>query len=458
MLAWAVPGLDGRVAGCAPPDRVILRPALSPPQSSVLCGRIRRIVFRHPGYSDEASVLLSLQAPDDPAGGLHHETARLACAIVAGNRWDGFLSESRDPTVTPTSIQPDGILRAPEYYFHLPNVPLDPPYPVCPRFSDWRFPHHRLPPSWAALSVDVDLVPLRSQLSAAISARDGTCRISAHGEGVELAHLVPRSEDEWFHRNGMGQYISDPSCAAASAIDDPANILLLRADIHYIFDRRRFVLVPRPHAVDDSSVPAVHVLAPSPELVALYHNVPLQPLRGVAAEFLFARFAWSIFPYLQTFLSARADRRLVVPDVPNARLFTAAECTKLVYPEPRSRSASPKKRSRPTTRDDDADDGGSSQAKRMRCDASPNHRYHTSPASAPSLATDAAATTKSFCSQDSLKEVVEKRLQEERERSDPDGRWLEEVEWAEGAMSRPLDSDEVLRCTGISYTFSTLKK
>ena len=51
--------------------------------------------LRHPGYSDTGNILMVLPALDHPQGGIHHETARIARAIVANNRWEGFLTETR---------------------------------------------------------------------------------------------------------------------------------------------------------------------------------------------------------------------------------------------------------------------------------------------------------------------------------------------------------------------------
>jgi hypothetical protein len=64
-------------------------------------------------------VLFTFAASDDD--GIHHETARLACAIIAGNRWDGFLYEDRDGH-QPSIDGLDEILRASTYYFHLPGA------------------------------------------------------------------------------------------------------------------------------------------------------------------------------------------------------------------------------------------------------------------------------------------------------------------------------------------------
>jgi hypothetical protein len=77
------------------------------------------VTFRHPGYPDEHNIIMILPALDHAQGGIHHETALIACAVVAGNRWDGFLSEQRTGSgvLTPR----DGVLRGKEYYFRLPD-------------------------------------------------------------------------------------------------------------------------------------------------------------------------------------------------------------------------------------------------------------------------------------------------------------------------------------------------
>lgn len=79
---------------------------------------VKNVLFRHPGYPDTHNILFSLSALDGP-GGVHHETARIACALLANSRWDGFLSTTRDGPATIAG--PDDILTLPSYYFRLPN-------------------------------------------------------------------------------------------------------------------------------------------------------------------------------------------------------------------------------------------------------------------------------------------------------------------------------------------------
>ncbi|KAM3506114.1 hypothetical protein MY10362_002558 [Beauveria mimosiformis] len=80
-----------------------------PSSEGVTSDQRNLVTLRHPQYLDQHNILLFLPALDlhkkqgsDKDGlagridfGLHHETARVACAIVANCRWDGFLSEDK---------------------------------------------------------------------------------------------------------------------------------------------------------------------------------------------------------------------------------------------------------------------------------------------------------------------------------------------------------------------------
>ena len=89
-----------------------------PESANVPSNAVKNILFRHPGYPDTHNILFSLSALDG-SGGVHHETARVACALLANSRWDGFLSATRDGPATPTG--PDDVLTRPSYYFRLPG-------------------------------------------------------------------------------------------------------------------------------------------------------------------------------------------------------------------------------------------------------------------------------------------------------------------------------------------------
>lgn len=97
-------------------ERLVWAPYPPPSHSEKPHGQAtitRRIHIKHPNYE---CPLLTFPLLD--ATGIHHETVRVACAILADNRWDGFLS--RDKHGEQPVPESEIILKAPEYYFQSP--------------------------------------------------------------------------------------------------------------------------------------------------------------------------------------------------------------------------------------------------------------------------------------------------------------------------------------------------
>ena len=85
-------------------------------------------------------------------------------------------------------------------------------YPIVPTFSDWRFPHDELLEYWSKCAIP--RIPDHEVAGAgagALLSRDVSCRIMAHREGTEIAHLVPVSESGWFIQNQMATYVNTPA-------------------------------------------------------------------------------------------------------------------------------------------------------------------------------------------------------------------------------------------------------
>ena len=84
---------------------------------NILTDLNHKVYLRYLGYSDTGNILIVLPALDHPQGGIYYETARIAYAIVANNRWEGFLMETR--TGARASFNLDSILRRNNYYFQV---------------------------------------------------------------------------------------------------------------------------------------------------------------------------------------------------------------------------------------------------------------------------------------------------------------------------------------------------
>lgn len=347
----------------------------------------KRITIRHPAYGGQNNVLISLLAADGPQGGLNLMTAHTISGIIADNRFDGYLARESDPTSAALHVQ---ILPPGEYFFHVPsNTAVIEPgqvtaesspsaycYPIVAFFDSWTFPHMDFPILWRTTTYGESSV-LRPTNTAVLE-RDRTCRLTNQRLGCELAHVVPKSEETWFLRNGMGmQYGSLGRREASDKLDEPENVMLLRSDIHKAWDDRSFVFLPKPNlsssehgteyqsaATGDCSYVA-HVMHQDEEMIALFHNVKSQAL-GVRPEYLFARLAWSILPATQNFLSSGEPRLLKVwngnSGTMEVRWFTGKDCGTLLQSRKRSRSPTKRARSGGATEDE-----SSARKKWRRC-------------------------------------------------------------------------------------------
>lgn len=297
------------------------------------------------------------------------------------------------------------------------------PYPIVPCFAEWRFPHGKLPSSWSKSHQPPPApAPQNRSLSRSMAARLGalqtvasSCIISGHRAGMEIAHIVHSKLGAWFTENDMSQY-NTPSPLQTARIDQPSNKVRMRADLHALWDSAYLTIVPKPVYVEtpplqppvserppsprpaftsqssehSTAAPAsasstqyaltVHVLATPAsqlEIIPLYHNLALrfqEPGNEFSRqyfdsrEFFFARFAWSIFLLLQSFLDTQrwiAVRRKQGQhsDVPTGTPPEASEYEyKWSMPPPSSRNSSRKRSASQisSARDDagwDDDDG-----------------------------------------------------------------------------------------------------
>lgn len=107
-----------------------------------------------------------------------------------------------------------------------------------------------------------------------------------------------------FVRNLMFQFNLNSALTQQYVTCDLSNCLRLRQDIHALFDTKSFVLVPK------NGLPIIHFLAKGLDYCREFHNRTTGTL-AVHPAFLYARFAWAIFPLIANF-SRRRDVRLSV--------------------------------------------------------------------------------------------------------------------------------------------------
>lgn len=183
------------------------------------------VAFFHPAYPDQNPPLLALAAVDvreNQTYGISFETARAACGIVAGNRWDQdtYFAEKNErgngETVwTRVERPPDGVLQAGFEYYFIVDTP-DNRYPVVPNFHHWRFPHDALPSPWALLAhaapSDGEHGDDRDDHATEVGGAEGPNPAQNRPRGMNcfkntcLTHVAPFSHRLWLERNNMERY------------------------------------------------------------------------------------------------------------------------------------------------------------------------------------------------------------------------------------------------------------
>ncbi|KAL8910210.1 MAG: hypothetical protein Q9171_004483 [Xanthocarpia ochracea] len=349
-----------------------------------------RIEFKHPAYTDGCNTYLVLAALDHPHGGLHYNTALVACGIIAGNRWDGYFRAARDGPIV--SLQED------------------------------------------------DLMP-HGQLDASLSAtlRDGEqCRVLGRKEQCSVAHIVPVEEVDWFHVNKMSRYVLDNQRRSRAAVSDVNNLMLLRADLHTSFDTaKKFVFVPKKPERNRSNM-VTHLLSASAEYGPLYHNTLAYSLDSIPRPYLFARFAWAIFPLFTiprgnptgTGGPKQRPRQPTAGDEGNLR----KACIKRPKFHPTNSSLpdiepTPEPILEPALSLSkyhalSASTHGTPDVKACDTSIPPSPVAAATEQLGPSLHDDVSSDWDHFCA------LRERGLENERHISDPGGGWLEEVDWA----------------------------
>ncbi|KAI0855965.1 hypothetical protein F4860DRAFT_529586 [Xylaria cubensis] len=345
---------------------------LKPPPQESYHSLGSSVIIQHPYYED-IIPLFSLPASDfiksdqETIHGVHYLTVLTACGIITGNLFDEVYLSYDKYGEKKIQAHRHGLLRSGSYYLQVvgtepqlpetrsttiadgtadsPAKPL--PYPVLPSFTDWEFPHGKVPKEW------------EQPYGLKVVCQD-RCIITAYRASVELAHLNPKEKINWYNKNSMSSSLVRNNVSHNATINSKLNLIGLRRDLHKVFNELSFVIVPKQVSVLTSSwtqLPvaattqqplateateqspvaeateqspvaattqqlltakdqeldfAVHFLSQvtCSEYVESHHNVSIRKtdLSHLSLEFLFVHFARAIFPLLRAFLNGEQKR------------------------------------------------------------------------------------------------------------------------------------------------------
>lgn len=141
--------------------------------------------------------------------------------------------------------------------------------------------------------------------------------------------------------------------SGATSVDDMANAVALRQDVHTELDNGTFIFVRK------QGKWVSHFLRPTRGLGPEYHNVPVDMPAAVSEAFVFANIAIAMLPRISNFLIRGEKRKVIVKrgnDPTQVIEMTGTDIRTMLDQSKRQRSKSPRKRQRDPDVDDEPGD------------------------------------------------------------------------------------------------------
>ncbi|KAK6331164.1 hypothetical protein TWF696_003231 [Orbilia brochopaga] len=310
---------------------------------------IKHMAIHHPYYDDQRAAFLSripcfdTRADLTPSeggmlttdeeiekyeewAGVHRGTMTLVCYALTGGK-HGILSTRRFKgtrelkaelkRVEKSELGYDEVLTADMYFFYPVDYFKNPQYEVFKRFEDWKLPmmremeDHPILKTWEAVYVH-DLSRRRwarnsesrkernyplEYLNDAVKYRDEKCLLTGSSGPLDIAYIVPRGMCDKFWANCLASYSKTMGRGKGHTVADRArvedNMLSLRRDVQYVFDKGDFCITVKERALVANFVSRRHI-----DTARALHNCQVRTLSVVRLPFLLARLGWTFFQKL----------------------------------------------------------------------------------------------------------------------------------------------------------------
>jgi len=315
--------------------------------------------LHHPGYLDaNQSVLFtlptcSINIAKQPCA--EYWLAWQGCYALAIER-KGFFT--LQPQRSSERVAHGKGLIAGHYWYHLDAEEKEEPYATLQSFRTWRYNPDSMPPNWS------HAIPWEGEQDD--DQREGDCCVTGE-DFTQKAHLIPKTEWEWWIENGMSDHAGTSGVTRATATIGqemlvPGNLIPLSDGLHRMWDNDFFCLFPL-KALDGRWRLHCLFMLPLQKMVRIHHRRPVRGgMSDVSAGCAWARFVFSVcHKYETTFLAKRTRRKLGGSTI-TAQWMEAEQILQQrqgwirnTSPAKKSRSGSPRKRDRSQSRDDRAD-------------------------------------------------------------------------------------------------------
>lgn len=358
-------------------DDVATRPAHRLPKvGDGVSAPTHLVHLHHPGYLDANQSILftiptcSINIENQPCA--EYWLAWQGCYVLAIERKGFFTAQ---PQRSSTKVAHGQGLVAGHYWYHLDVEDEREPYATLQSFRSWRYSPDTMPVNWS------HAVPWDGKEDD--DQREGDCCVTGE-DFIQRAHLIPKTEWEWWIENGMSDHagtsgITRATTAIGQEMLVPGNLIPLSDGMHRLWDNDFFCLFPLKASDKQWRLHCLFML-PLQKMVRNHHRRPVRGgMADVSAACAWARFVFSVCrKYEMTFLAKRARRRLG-GSTTTAQWMEAEQILQQrqgwirnTSPTKKSRSGSPRKRDRSQSREDRADSAvwGDFEAKeiaKIRC-------------------------------------------------------------------------------------------
>ncbi|KAJ7206962.1 hypothetical protein B0H12DRAFT_440753 [Mycena haematopus] len=178
--------------------------------------------------------------------------------------------------------------------------------------QNWAREHWAPPGTDSTALDDVASTVAWSGLSYDVKRTDGRCAMTGDRTRLSASHLIPQAESTWFNLRRPA-FDELTRVARRISIDNAHNVITLRADLkRATFDEGHFVLFPY-----QGKVVTIFMTRGTRDLARDFHFCAAEIPGRIFADYLHARFAWSIFkiiaPYVRPWEKNADIAKVAVP-------------------------------------------------------------------------------------------------------------------------------------------------
>ena len=304
------------------------------------------VSVRHPGYDDEREIFrfVAYNKNQDGKRWIDFDFAYDMCMAVTGHVKPGFFTCERAPNTMEVVPQQGALLEGKRYFFHIDADTAGVPemYPVIKDIRDYVFSPAHVRDHWRK-AVPISQTEDGQQPEA--------CIISGQYPHAQDAHLLPKTEWQYWKEHGLHKYALQPGPRTQGYETlTRSNIIKLSPTLHTMFDAGHFVLIPANGRLQ------CQWIRQSDRMALEFHS---RPVRGgchvVSPEYAYLACVYRVIGLMQEELLERGSRKTLVfaGDGETAEM-TGLELGQYREQQARntsptkagSRSGSPRKRSR----------------------------------------------------------------------------------------------------------------